>query len=364
MEVVGIMSPASNDTSLYPKSRNYKAIVLAVIFLVIAIAGLSYVKWWPYYHKAFKAATEHSIGSSILTGKEASAPDPSWQAALDYAATYFKSVWKAAVLGILLGSLVQVLLPAQWLLRVLGKASFKSTAIGGLASLPGMMCTCCAAPIAVGLRKKNVSIGAALAFWIGNPVLNPATLIFMTFVLSWKFTVMRIVFGIALTFGISYFANRFAPKADVPDAIAKPAADAVKPEGALLLRWGAAAFRMILTVVPAYIITVLLLGAARAWMFPSLGSGFASGILAVILFAVAGTLFVIPTAAEIPIIGTFLSFGFSTGVAGALLVTLPTISLPSLLMVYRSFPRRVVWFVFLSVIAAGILGGLVGAVVL
>ncbi|QWU13681.1 hypothetical protein SAMN04487895_103369 [Paenibacillus sophorae] len=358
------MSPVTNGSTYSNKPKDYKAITLAVIFLVIAVAGLSYVKWWPYYHKAFKAAAEHSIGSSIMTGKEATAPAPSLQAALDYAAAYFKSVWKAAVLGILLGSLVQVLIPSKWLLRVLGKANFKSTAIAGLASLPGMMCSCCAAPIAVGLRKKNVSVGAALAFWIGNPVLNPATLIFMTFVLSWKFTLMRIVFGLILTFGVSYLANKFAGNTQVPDTLAKPVVEASAPQGPLLVRWAAAAVRMLLAVVPAYIITVLLLGAARAWMFPSLGTGIASGILAVLVFAIAGTLFVIPTAAEIPIIGTFLSFGFGAGVAGALLVTLPAISLPSLLMVYRSFPRRVVWFVFISVVAAGILGGAVGAAVL
>ncbi|WP_025693862.1 permease [Paenibacillus durus] len=358
------MSPVTNSSTYSNQPKDYKAIVFTVIFLLIAVAGLSYVKWWPYYHKAFKAAAEHSIGSSILTGKEAVAPAPSLQAALDYAAAYFKSVWKAAVLGILLGSLVQVLIPSQWLLRVLGKANFKSTAIAGLASLPGMMCSCCAAPIAVGLRKKNVSVGAALAFWIGNPVLNPATLIFMTFVLSWKFTLMRIVFGLILTFGISYLANKFAGNTEVPDTLAQPAMEAPAPQGPLLLRWAAAAGRMLLAVVPAYILTVLLLGAARAWMFPSLGTGIASGILAVLVFAIAGTLFVIPTAAEIPIIGTFLSFGFGTGAAGALLVTLPAISLPSLLMVYRSFPRRVVWFVFFSVVAAGILGGAVGAIVL
>ena len=99
-------------------------------------------------------------------------------------------------------------------------------------------------------------------------------------------------------------------------------------------------------------------------MFPVLGEGMMNGILAVVIFAIAGTLFIIPTAAEIPIIGTFLSFGFGTGVAGALLVTLPAISLPSLIMVYRSFPRRVVWFAFASVVAIGFLGGVAGALIL
>ncbi|MBT2290122.1 permease [Paenibacillus albidus] len=137
-----------------------------------------------------------------------------------------------------------------------------------------------------------------------------------------------------------------------------------KTEDKIMIRWFRSAGKMLLTVVPAYIIAVLLLGAARAWLFPVLGEGAMNGILAVVIFTIAGTLFVIPTAAEIPIISTFLSFGFSTGVAGALLVTLPSVSLPSLLMIYKSFPRRVVWFVFISVIVLGLLNGIAGAIFL
>lgn len=358
------MSVVSNDSSSTKRPASFKAVLLVLIFLFIAVAGLSYVKWWPYYHKAITAATEHSIGSSILTGDQASAPDPSFQSAWDYAVTYFKSVWKAALLGILLGSLVQVLLPAKWLLKMLGKASFKSTALGGIAALPGMMCTCCAAPIAVGLRKKNVSLGASLAFWLGNPVLNPATLIFMTFVLSWKFTLMRVVFGLILTFAVSHFANRFAGNSTVPQPIDDSINQTVEPEKSLFIRFIKSVGTLLITVVPAYLITVLLLGAARVWMFPVLGEGVTNGLLTIIIFAIAGTLFVIPTAAEIPIIGTFLSFGLGTGVAGALLVTLPSISLPSLLMVYRSFPRRVIWFVFGAVVGLGIISGVIGTIFL
>lgn len=358
------MSVGTNNSSLNTKRPSYKAVLLVFIFVLIAVAGLAYVKWWPYYHKAITAATEHSIGSSILTENEAGASASSFQKAWDYAVMYFNSVWKAAILGILLGSLVQVLLPSKWLLTMLGKANFKSTALGGIASLPGMMCTCCAAPIAVGLRKKNVSIGASLAFWLGNPVLNPATLIFMTFVLSWKFTLMRIVFGLVLTFAVSHFANKFAGDASVPQTVDESIHKTDVPEESLLIRWLKSAGSMLITVVPAYFVTVLLLGAARTWMFPVLGDGVTNGILAIIIFAIAGTLFVIPTAAEIPIIGTFLSFGLGTGAAGALLVTLPSISLPSLLMVYRSFPRRVIWFVVGAVVVLGILSGVTGAIFL
>ena len=121
------------------------------LFFLVVIAGLWYVKWQPYYGKAFTAAETHSIGKSIL----AQADDNPWQAALDYAMIYFLAVWKAAVLGVILGSLIQVLIPRDWLLRTLGQSRFRGTLLGTLFSLPGMMCTCCAAPVAAGMRRQH-----------------------------------------------------------------------------------------------------------------------------------------------------------------------------------------------------------------
>jgi uncharacterized protein len=59
-----------------------------LIFILVAIVGLFYVKWFPYYHRAFTAETTHSIGKSILMGRAASPPAPSVAAALDYAWAY------------------------------------------------------------------------------------------------------------------------------------------------------------------------------------------------------------------------------------------------------------------------------------
>lgn len=344
--------------------RNLKTVLLVLFFLLIAAAGLSYVKWWPYYHKALAAITSHTIGSSILTGGEEDMPAPSWSAAWDYAVTYYKAVWKAALLGIVLGSLVQVLIPSGWLLRVLGRSSLKSTAIGGLASVPGMMCSCCAAPIAVGLRKKKVSASASLAFWLGNPMINPATLIFMTAVLSWKFTLLRLVFGLVLTFGVSYIAGRMAGDVELPQEDVEKTLPHEQPASPLWKRWLSSIWTLTVHIVPAYFISVLVLGAARAWLFPTIGNGAWNSLLVLVLFCVAGALFVIPTAAEIPIAQTFLSLGFGTGPAAALLVVLPAVSLPSLLMIRRSFPPRVVGFVFGSVVLLGLLSGVAGMLLL
>jgi uncharacterized membrane protein YraQ (UPF0718 family) len=116
-----------------------------IVFLLLAVLGLLYVKWTPYWNRAFVAASNHSIGTSILMGNSASPPAPSWDAAVDYAWAYGKAIWQAMVLGLLLGSAVQALLPSQLILRWLGRINAGSVFQGAALAVPGMMCTCCAA---------------------------------------------------------------------------------------------------------------------------------------------------------------------------------------------------------------------------
>lgn len=242
---------------------------LPILFLLVAIIGLYIVKWNPYYAKAFKAVSTHSIGDSILSGKNQAAPAFSWAAAVGYSTAYFKAVWKAVVLGLLLGSLVQVAIPRKWIKKALGAEGAKSTAVAAGASLPGMMCSCCAAPVTVGLRKSSASVSASLAFMLGNPVLNPATIIFMGFVLGWKFSIFRIVMGLVLVFGISNLAARFADGEKVKEDIINKMDEA--EEGKLLIRWLKALLQLAIDTLPAYVIVVTILGAARALLFPVIG---------------------------------------------------------------------------------------------
>lgn len=322
-----------------------------VLFFLVVIVGLWYVKWQPYYGKAFTAADTHSIGKSIIAG----AADNPWRAALDYAMVYFLAVWKAAVLGVLLGSLIQVLIPRNWLLRTLGQPRFRGTLLGALFSLPGMMCTCCAAPVAAGMRRQQVSTGGALAFWLGNPLLNPATLVFMGFVLGWQFTLIRLVAGLATVLIVASLVQRW---------VKEPPAAAVLPQdvpqesgGPFLLRWGRILWTLFWNTIPVYIIAVLALGAARVWLFPHADGAVGNTLFWVIAMAVAGCLFVIPTAAEIPIVQTMMMAGMGLAPALALLITLPALSVPSLMMLHKAFPAKALWLTGLLVALCGIVTG-------
>lgn len=332
-----------------------------LLFLLVAAIGLYYVKWSPYYLKAFVAADSHSIGASILNDQQSSP----WSAALAYSQVYFLAIWKAAVLAVILGSLLQVLIPRDWLLRLFGRAGFGSTLRGGLFALPGMMCSCCAAPVAAGLRRQKVSVGAALAFWIANPVLNPATLVFMGFVLGWGFSALRLVAGIVLVLGVSLVAQRVAGPEQLPGAAVDAVVEAsTVNDQPFLSRWGKTLWQLFWSTIPIYVLAVLVLGATRVWLFPHIDGAMGDSLWWLVPLAIAGTLFVIPTAAEIPIVQTMMTLGLGTGPAVALLMTLPSISLPSLLMLRKDFDARVLVTVAVLTMLVGIVCGLIGAALL
>jgi uncharacterized membrane protein YraQ (UPF0718 family) len=332
-----------------------------MIFALVAIVGFAYVKWAPYYAKAFVAQNQHAIGDSILSGKSASAPPASWEAAVDYAMAYSKAIWQALVLGLVLGSGIKVLLPNQWVSALLGRLGLKSVALGSLFAIPCMMCTCCAAPVAIGMRQSRASMGSVVSWWISNPLLNPATLVFMGLILGWNWALFRFVFGVAMALGIAYLTERYAASHEPmpPDQVLPP--DFEPSTRGFLARWVKEFVALMIRLVPEYLVLVLLLGAARVWLFPVLDAH--NGFSWIVAMALAGTLFVIPTAGEVPIVQAMFGLGMGVGPAGALIMTLPAVSLPSLVMLGRVFSLRTRFMIASGVALSGIVAGLTATVV-
>lgn len=82
-----------------------------------------------------------------------------------------------------------------------------------------------------------------------------------------------------------------------------------------------------------------------------------NSLMWVVAMAVAGCLFVIPTAAEIPIVQTMMLAGMGTAPALALLMTLPAVSLPSLIMLRKAFPAKALWLTGAMVAVSGVIVG-------
>jgi uncharacterized membrane protein YraQ (UPF0718 family) len=312
----------------------------AVIFVILTVAGVFYAKWDPYFLKLAAVSVSHSLGSSIILGASRTAPAIGWAAAVSYWVAYFKDIWIALVVGLVVGAGVQTLLPRRWLLSVLGRTGWGSSGLAVAAAVPSMMCTCCSAPIAVSMKRSQVSTGAVFGYWLGNPVLNPATIVFMGFVLGWNWALLRIAVGLVLVAGGVYLGQRLG-HAPVPATMATAVADATEDtEGPSFGRFLAVLGRLGIGLLPEYIVIVGILGAVRAWLFPAMSPALGHNLLLVVGLALAGTLFVIPTAGEIPLVQSLLSYGLGLGGAGALMITLPAISLPSMAMLSQAVPKR------------------------
>jgi uncharacterized membrane protein YraQ (UPF0718 family) len=207
--------------------------------------------------------------------------------------------------------------------------------------------------VALGLRKSGCSVGATLAYWLGNPILNPATMVFMGFVLGWRWVGLRLLVGVSLVFVVAYAANWLVRPEDVVITPAPPTAAAEPTATSFARRWLEALWQLSRGLIPEYVVIVLALGAARAWLFPTVTAG-AHGLLWTLGLSAAGTLFVIPTAGEIPIVQTLMGFGLGVAPAAALLTTLPPVSLPSLVMLGKAVPPRVLVFLGIAVAMLGL----------
>lgn len=347
-----------------PVSRRTTVVGLAILVVVAAI-GLSWAKWLPYAQRAGAVAASGSWkGSSLLT---TGVGENAFARAWDFTIAYGTAVWKALLVALVVATVLDVLVPRQWLVRALGRRTpLGGSLAGGAASLPGMMCTCCTAPLAVTMRRAGVPLPAALAFWLGNPVLNPAVLVFLALLAPPSWVLVRIGVGLLLVVGFSalvgvVLARRGAQTAELPAAqeavraVDEPLVWSQVPRR-LLVRFA----RLAVVLVPEYLVVVFLVGLIGAPLGQLLGHG---GALAVLLAALVAVVLVLPTAGEIPILLGLAAAGASGGVLGALLIALPAISLPSAVMVGRALGWKATAATAGATVVAGLVaGGILSAV--
>ncbi|WP_166660184.1 permease [Actinomycetospora succinea] len=341
------------DTRIGTRRTGPPPWAVALGFAVLVLGGLVWAKWAPYWVKVPSVAGSHSLGPSILAGGE---PGVSLTAGLRFAGTYFLAIWPALVVGLVLAAAVQVALPRAWLSRLFGRGVGGGVR-GSALAVPSMMCSCCAAPLAVGLRRRSADLTATLAYWLANPALNPVVLVFCAFVLPWEWTVLRALAGVAVVVVAVALGRWWADRTPVVDVV--PDEEPVD-ERPLVVRFLAALGGLAIRLLPEYLLLVVALGAFRGVLFPVgaswlSGTGVALAVVAVVLLAVAGTLLPIPTGAEVAVVAALLAVGVPGPLAAALLITLPALSLPSLLMVRGVFPRRLLVAVTGVVVGVGVL---------
>ncbi|MDW5564339.1 MAG: permease [Methanomassiliicoccus sp.] len=285
------------------------------------------------------------------------------------------------------------------------------------------VCSCTILPLFAGIYKKGSGLGPAATFLFAGPAINVLAIVYTAQVLGYDLGLARAIAAIGLSVIIGFLMSVIFRKDEEKRASERDGAKAdVKVSKEERPKWVVPSFFILLIAILligsskldwipklaiVYILTVAVAiiliyffqrdevtdWGMETWdltkkIFPILIVGtFAVGVIAyfvppesfrpylggnslgsTFLASIIGALLYMPTLLEVPIIGT--TFGYSTGVMGggpalALLLTGPSLSLPSMIVLYRIMGARktvayILLVVFLSTMTGFIYGSIFG----
>ncbi|MBN1432095.1 MAG: permease [Methanomicrobiaceae archaeon] len=297
----------------------------------------------------------------------------------------------------------------------------KSTAYG-LASVSGTVlavCSCTILPMFAGLFKRGSGIGPATTFLYAGPAINILAIVYTAKVLGFDLGVARAGFAIVMAIIIGLIMA-FLFKSHDADTKKKNAAmpsspvsgDAEKPRWvvpvffvflvgiliagtaqadwmikfpiiyaltlgtAFLLiyyferdevtEWGLETWDLTKKIFPILIVGTFALGMLSFFLPPEVFRPFfgTNSLSSTFLASLIGTILYMPTLLEVPVIGT--TFGYTSGVmaggpALALLLSGPSVSLPSLLVISRIMgPKKTIVYAGLVIVFSAVAGFVYG----
>jgi len=307
------------------------------------------------------------------------------------------------------------------ILKYFSPDSPKSIAYG-LASVSGTVlavCSCTILPMFAGLFKRGSGIGPATTFLYAGPAINILAIVYTAKVLGFDLGIARAVFAIVMSIIIglimatlfrSYDTEtrermKLAPSvpagekperpgwvvplffvllvgilvtatAQVAWMIKFPLIYAMTLVIAYLLvyfferdevtEWGYETWDLTKKIFPILLVGTFALGMLAFFLPPESFRPFFgnNSILSTLLAAIVGTILYMPTLLEVPVIGT--TFGYTSGVmaggpALSLLLSGPSVSLPSLLVLSRIMgPKKTVTYAVLVIIISAVAGYIYG----
>jgi len=326
--------------------------------------------------------TDPIIGSLLL----------GWTTLLDYLTAH---VVTCLIPAFFIAGAIAAFIKKDAILKYFSPETKKTTSYG-IASVSGTVlavCSCTILPMFAGILKKGSGLGPAITFLYAGPAINVLAIIYTAQVLGLDIGIARAVAAIVISIVIGLIMMTLFPTHDEETTKTHAAARrAVMAQPKDKPNWVIAAFFIFLIAILLVgtskldvflrLLIVYFLSMAIAFLliyyftrdeitdwgyeiwdltkkiFPVLVIGtFALGVLAFflppesfkpffgdnsvlanLLAAFLGTMLYMPTLLEVPIIGTTLGYltgSMAKGPALALLLTGPSISLPSLLVLYR-----------------------------
>jgi len=128
------------------------------------------------------------------------------------------------LLGTLIGGMIEAFVPRERLAALLPKRRMVTVLVGAGLGAIFPTCECAIVPVVRSLLRKGVPLGAAVAYLLGGPIVNPlvAASTAVAYSFSWPVVIVRLTCGYAIAVGVGFWMDfRFRNQHDalVPEVV-------------------------------------------------------------------------------------------------------------------------------------------------
>ena len=258
-------------------------------------------------------------------------------------------------------SYVQSFFPPERSKKILGR--FKGIGANTMAALLGTVtpfCSCSSIPLFIGFTSAGLPLGVTFSFLISSPMVDLGSLVLLMSIFGPKVAIVYVVVGLIIAIAGGTLIEKLKMEKYVEDFILKAGSvDISSPELTIKDRLNYAKEQMISTFkkVMPYVLIGVGIGAVihnwipESWVETALGSNNPFGVF-------IATIIGLPMYADIfgtiPIAEALFAKGAQLGVVLAFMMSVTTLSLPSIVMLRRAVKPKLL-AVFVTICTVGII---------
>lgn len=255
---------------------------------------------------------------------------------------------------------IQSYFPPEKTKRILtGYNKLRGAIIAALLGTVTPFCSCSSIPIFIGFTRAGMPLGTTFSFLISSPMVDVASMLMLMSFFGGKFAIAYVVLGLVLAVAGGLFINslqmeKYLKKYDNP--IREFYSESEYFNQKQRLNYAYNDTRIIVRNVFPYVLAGVAIGAflhnwiPQEWILSTLGSKNYFGVI-------LATLIGVPIYADIfgtlPIAEALYLAGVPVGTILALMMSVTTLSLPSLIMLSEVLQKRLL-FTFIGVVVMGI----------
>lgn len=262
---------------------------------------------------------------------------------------------------ILMISYIQSYFPPERSKKILGR--FRGIGANCVAALLGTVtpfCSCSSIPLFIGFTSAGLPLGVTFSFLISSPMVDLGSLVLLMSIFGWKVATVYVVLGLAIAVAGGTLIEKLHLENQVEEFIRNGKAMDIPQKELLFKDRMKYAWEQVVSTakkVAPYVLIGVGIGAVihnwipEEWIIKILGSGNPFGV---IISTIAGIPMYADIFGTIPIAEALLAKGAQLGVVLSFMMSVTTLSLPSLIMLRKAVKAKLLG-IFIAICTVGII---------